>query len=84
MTKWWEMQEASILRTPAPYAGIIFDVVEYPDMPGIVILRFYAINLIEFSENKLHSIAEWIQLILDTLNNSNLPNKYTYEIKEEP
>lgn len=84
MTEWWEAQEASLLRTAAPYPGIIFDVVEYPDKAGIVILRFYASNISQFSENKLHSIAEWIQLLLDTLNAAKLPKKYTYEIKEKP
>jgi hypothetical protein len=84
MTEWWMVKEASILRMSAPYPGILFDVVDYESSPGIIVLRFYASNLMDYSHNKLHSIAEWIQLLLDTLNNSNLPNKYTYEIKECP
>lgn len=75
---------AKIIReVPAPYPGIKFDIVEYPDKPGIVILRFYADNLYSFSDNQLESIAPWMNTLLNKLNSSPLMlAKYTWECRE--
>lgn len=75
---------AGIIReVPAPYSGIIFDIVEYPNMPGLVFLRFYADNLYSHSDSQLVSIAEWMQKLLDKLNSHPLMlAKYTWECKE--
>jgi hypothetical protein len=67
----------------APYPGIKFDIVEYPDIPGMVFLRFYADNLYSHSDSQLVSIAEWMQKLLDELNSHPLMlAKYTWECKE--
>lgn len=67
----------------APYSGIKMDVVEYNDIPGLVFLRFYADNLYSFSDSQLVSIAEWINSLLNKLNNSPLLGKYTWECVED-
>lgn len=76
---------ARIIReVPAPYPNIIFDVVEYPDQPALVYLRFYADNLYSFSDNQLNSIAPWMNQLLKKLNESPLMlAKYTWECKEK-
>lgn len=71
-----------IHSTPAPYSGLTFDVVEYPDRPGIMVLRFYADNLYSFSDSQLHSIAEWMNKLLNKLNSLPLMAKYTWECVE--
>lgn len=67
---------------PAPYSNIRFDVVEYEDRPGIVVLRFYADNLYSFSDNQLISIADWMNRLLNELNSKPLLAKYTWECVE--
>lgn len=76
----WRITEALTLRQKAPYPGIIFDVVQYDYAPHISVLRFYADNLSMFSDSQLNSIAEWIQKLLDDLNEMELPTQYTYEV----
>lgn len=75
---------AKIIReVPAPYPGIKFDVVEYPEIRGLVFLRFYADNLYSFSDSQLESIAPWMNQLLNKLNSSPLMlAKYTWECKE--
>lgn len=68
-----------IHNTPAPYKGLVFDVVEYDDRPGIMVLRFYADNLYSFSDSQLVSIAEWMNRLLNKLNSLPLMAKYTWE-----
>lgn len=67
---------------PAPYLDIRFDIVEYNDRPGIVVLRFYADNLYSFSDDQLISIAEWMNNLLNDLNSKPLLAKYTWECVE--
>lgn len=67
---------------PAPYSNIRFDVVEYKERPGIVVLRFYADNLYSFSDDQLVSIAEWMNKLLNELNSKPLLAKYTWECVE--
>lgn len=71
-----------IHSTPAPYSGIKFDVVEYPEVHGLVFLRFYADNLYSFSDAQLTSIAEWMNKLLNKLNAAPLLAKYTWECVE--
>lgn len=68
-----------IHSTPAPYPNIIFDIVEYPEIKGLLFLRFYADNLFSFSDNQLVSIAEWMNKLLARLNHLPLLAKYTWE-----
>ncbi len=71
-----------IHSTPAPYPGIKFDVVEYPDVKDLIFLRFYADNLYSFSDDKMHSIADWMNTLLNRLNSLPLLAKYTWECVE--
>lgn len=64
---------------PAPYSNINFDIVEYPDKSGIIVLRFYAENIFSFSDSQMVSIFEWIHSLLDKLNSLPLLAKYTWE-----
>lgn len=82
MTSYDSAAREIIHSTPAPYSNILFDVVEYEDKPGIVVLRFYADNLYSFSDNQLVSIAEWMNLLLNKLNSLPLLGKYTWECCE--
>lgn len=68
-----------IHSTPAPYSGIKFDVVEKPDINGLVFLRFYSENLFSFSDSQLVSIAEWMNKLLNRLNAAPLMARYTWE-----
>lgn len=79
MTSYDSGAKETIRCTPAPYSDIRFDVVEYEDKPGIVVLRFYADNLYSFSDNQLVSIAEWMNTLLGKLNSLPLLAKYTWE-----
>jgi hypothetical protein len=69
-----------------PYSNFIYDVVGYDDVPGMLFIRIYAGNLAEFSDNQIHSIRDWLQGILDNLNNHPLiQTKWTYEVsKNDP
>jgi len=80
----YDTYAAKIIReVPAPYPGIKFDVVEYPDIQGLIFLRFYADNLYSFSDSQLESIAPWMNTLLNKLNSSPLMlAKYTWECKE--
>lgn len=80
----YDSYAAKVVReVPAPYSNIVFDIVEYPDIKGMVFLRFYADNLFSFSDSQLTSIAEWMKKILDKLNSSPLMlAKYTWECVE--
>ncbi len=71
-----------IHNTPAPYKGIKFDVVEYPQIKDLIFLRFYADNLYSFSDDQLHSIADWMNTLLGKLNSLPLLAKYTWECVE--
>ncbi len=71
-----------IHNTPAPYSGIKFDIVEYPEINDLVFLRFYADNLYSFSDAQLTSIAEWMNKLLNRLNEAPLLAKYTWECVE--
>lgn len=68
-----------IHNTPAPYSNIRFDIVEYEEIKGIVVLRFYADDLFSFSEPQMLSIFEWINALCDKLNSLPLLAKYTWE-----
>jgi len=80
----YDTYAAKIIREVlAPYPGIKFDVVEYPDIQGLIFLRFYADNLYSFSDSQLESIAPWMNTLLNKLNSSPLMlAKYTWECKE--
>jgi hypothetical protein len=82
MTNYDSGAKEIIHSTPAPYPDIRFDIVEYEDKPGIVVLRFYAENLYSFSDNQLVSIAEWMNILLGKLNSLPLLAKYTWECVE--
>lgn len=79
MTNYDSGAKEIIHSTPAPYPGIHFDVVEYDDIKDLVFLRFYANNLYSFSDAKLVSIAEWMNRLLNRLNEAPLLSKYTWE-----
>jgi hypothetical protein len=74
--------EQIIHSTTAPYSGIRFDVVEYPEINDLVFLRFYADNLYSFSDTQLESIAAWMNKLLNRLNEAPLLAKYTWECVE--
>lgn len=82
MTSYDSAAKQIIRSYPAPYSNIRFDVVEYDERPGIVVLRFYADNLYSFSDDKLVSIAEWMNRLLNELNSKPLLAKYTWECVE--
>jgi len=73
-----------VLReVPAPYPGIITDVLEYPEFPGWLFLTLYAYNLAEFSDPQIHSIAEWLQAVLTRLNEHPLIDaKFSWRIDQ--
>lgn len=79
MTSYDSGAKEIIHSTPAPYSGIKFDIVEYPEIKDMVFLRFYADNLFSFSDAKLVSIAEWMNVLLGRLNSLPLLAKYTWE-----
>lgn len=83
MTSYYDGAAKDIIHQwPAPYSGIRMDVVEYKEMPGIVVLRFHADNLYSFSDSQLVSIAEWMNTLLKQLNSKPLLGKYTWECVE--
>lgn len=79
MIKYDSAAQQIIHSFPAPYKGIIFDIVDYPDKNGIIVLRLYADNIFSFSENQMLSIFEWINSLCDRLNSLPLLAKYTWE-----
>lgn len=83
MTNYDTGAQEIIHSIPAPYPGIKFDVVEYPEIKDLVFLRFYADNLFSFSDSQLVSIAEWMNLLLGKLNSLPLLAKYTWECVQD-
>lgn len=84
MTSYDTAAQEIIHNFSAPYPNIRFDIVEYEDRLNIIVLRFYADNLADFSDNQMQSIAEWLKSLLDRLNNAPLLAQYTYEIRPTP
>lgn len=85
MSSYYDSAAQSIIKqTKAPYSNIKLDVVEYPETPGLVYLRFYADNLYgDYSEPQIASIAEWINTLVRKLNQHPLlMAKYAVEVVE--
>lgn len=85
MTSYYDSIAKQIIQTTqAPYPTVRLDVVEYPDSPGLVYLRFYADNLYgDYSEAQIVSIAEWINVLLKKLNGNPLRlGTYAVEVVE--
>jgi hypothetical protein len=73
----------SILNTTPPPAGITVDIVEYPDQPGLVYLRLYAIEIHDQPDSKAEQLAVWLAKILVKLNDSLSIGKYTWEMSTD-
>lgn len=64
MSKYNRKVERVFKNTPAPYSGIIVDLIEYPDY---LALRVYKNNIEDFSESQKISIAEYLYVLRDTI-----------------
>lgn len=85
MISYYDSLSQNIIKeTPAPYPGVRMDVVEYPESPGLVYLRFYADNLYgDFSEPQIAMLGEWINVLLRELNKHPLRTAtYAVEVVE--
>lgn len=82
MIKYDSAAQKVIKENKAPYSGIIMDVIDYDDKPGILVLRLYKDNISDFNDNQQIEIAIWLKDLLDKLNNLPLLCKYTYELSE--
>ena len=82
MIKYDSAAQKILNECKAPYKGIIIDVVDYEDKPGILVLRLYKDNISDFNNDQQIEIATWLVKLLDKLNNLPLLCKYTYELSE--
>lgn len=84
MSKYESVAAQVIRNNPAPYPGILLDVVEDQRYPGWFFLTLYASNIAEYSDDQIHSITDWINLLLKTLNAHPLVGaKFAFNISHE-
>lgn len=84
MTNYCAIAQTVIRTSKAPYPNIELGIVEHPEIPGWVFLVLYARNLAEFSDDQIHSIRDWLQSLLDKLNNHPLVQAaYSWQISYE-
>lgn len=65
--KIYDKEIQQIMRSKAPWPGLVIDVVEYPDYPGLLVLRCYESNYKQFNTMQQQDLSIYVSNLMEKI-----------------